>query len=60
MCSVRVKLSLVACANLFYVANCRERPRSRLEGAMSTDPVLAWAPSAEVDADGKAQLSKAQ
>ena len=57
MCPVRVKLSLVACANLFCVANCRERLRSRLEGAMSTDPVLAWAPSAEVDADGKAQLS---
>src|ERR1700726_2342693 len=57
MCPVRVKLSLVACANLFCVANCRERLRSRLEGVMSTDPVLAWAPSAEVDADGKAQLS---
>src|ERR1700742_2761375 len=35
----------------------REPPRSPLEGTMSTDSEPAWAPSAQLDADSKAQLS---
>jgi DNA-binding PucR family transcriptional regulator len=39
------------------VGNCRARPRSRLKDAVSTDPLHALASSAQLHANGKAQLS---
>jgi sugar diacid utilization regulator len=49
---------MFGCVNLVQVACAvSRRAARRRKGTMSTDSQPAWAPSAQLDADGKAQLS---